>query len=136
MLLQNINLLILDEPTNYMDINSLEVVENVLKDYYSTLLFVSHDRRFVESIADNIMTIENHKIKMFKGNYKEYLDSKNKCEDNDKEEIENEIFILQNRLSEVIGRLSMPSKKDDVVALDEEYNELLLRLKELKTNLS
>jgi len=72
MLLQNINLLILDEPTNYMDINSLEVVENVLKDYYSTLLFVSHDRRFVESIADNIMTIENHKIKMFKRNYNEY----------------------------------------------------------------
>jgi len=136
MLLQNINLLILDEPTNYMDINSLEVVENVLKDYYSTLLFVSHDRRFVESIADNIMTIENHKIKMFKGNYKEYLDSKNKCEDNDREEIENEIFILQNRLSGVIGRLSMPSKKDDVVALDEEYNELLGRLKTLKTNLS
>ncbi|WP_346866873.1 hypothetical protein [Clostridium sp. UBA1353] len=82
------------------------------------------------------MTIENHKIKMFKGNYKEYLDSKNKCEDNDKEEIENEIFILQNRLSEVIGRLSMPSKKDDVVALDEEYNELLGKLKTLKTNLS
>jgi len=136
MLLQDINILILDEPTNYMDINSLEVVENVLKDYYSTLLFVSHDRRFVESIADNIMTIENHKIKMFKGNYKEYLDSKNKCEDNDKEEIENEIFILQNRLSEVIGRLSMPSKKDDVVALDEEYNELLARFKKLKTNLS
>ncbi len=99
-------------------------------------MFVSHDRRFIESIADHIMTIENHKIKMFKGNYKEYLDSKNKCEDNDKEEIENEIFILQNRLSEVVGRLSMPSKKDDVVALDEEYNELLLKLKELKINLS
>ncbi|WP_346895663.1 ribosomal protection-like ABC-F family protein [Clostridium sp. UBA7503] len=136
MLLQDINILILDEPTNYMDINSLEIVENVLKDYHSTLLFVSHDRRFVESIADHIMTIENHKIKVFKGNYKEYLDSKNKCEDNDKEEIENEIFILQNRLSKVVGRLSMPSKKDDVVALDEEYNELLLKLKELKINLS
>lgn len=139
MLLQDINLLILDEPTNYMDINSLEVVENVLKDYHSTLLFVSHDRRFVESIADHIMTIENHKIEMFKGNYKEYLDNKdkhkNKCKDNNKEEIENEIFILQNRLSEVIGRLSMPSKKDDVVALDEEYNELLAKLKNLKVNL-
>ncbi len=47
MLLQDINLLILDEPTNYMDINSLEVVENVLKDYHSTLLFVSHYIRFV-----------------------------------------------------------------------------------------
>ncbi len=136
MLLQDINILILDEPTNYMDINSLEVVENVLKDYHSTLLFVSHDRRFVESIADHIMTIENHKVKMFKGNYSEYLESKNKCKDNYKEEIENEVFILQNRLSEVVGRLSMPSKNDDVVALDKEYNELLLKLKELKTNLS
>ncbi|WP_346938511.1 ribosomal protection-like ABC-F family protein [uncultured Clostridium sp.] len=135
MLLQDINLLILDEPTNYMDINSLEVVENVLKDYHSTLLFVSHDRRFVESIAYHIMTIENHKIKMFKGNYKEYVDSKNKCKDNDKEEIENEIFIFKNRLSEVIGRLSIPSKKDDVVALDEEYNELLARLKKLKDSI-
>ncbi len=135
MLLQNINLLILDEPTNYMDINSLEVVENVLKDYHSTLLFVSHDRRFVDYIADHIMTIEHHKIMMFKGNYKEYLDSKNKCTDNDKEEIKNEIFILKNRLSEVIGRLSIPSKKDDVVALDEEYNELLARLKKLKESI-
>lgn len=136
MLLQDINILILDEPTNYMDINSLEVVENVLKDYHSTLLFVSHDRRFVESIADHIMTIENHKVKMFKGNYSEYLESKNKCKDNYKEEIENEVFILQNRLSEVVGRLSMPSKNDDVIALDKEYNELLLKLKELKINLS
>ncbi|WP_346962230.1 ribosomal protection-like ABC-F family protein [Clostridium sp.] len=135
MLLQDINLLILDEPTNYMDINSLEVVENVLKDYHSTLLFVSHDRRFVDYIADHIMTIEHHKIMMFKGNYKEYLDSKNKCTDNDKEEIKNEIFILKNRLSEVIGRLSIPSKKDDVVALDEEYNELLARLKKLKESI-
>ncbi len=135
MLLQNINLLILDEPTNYMDINSLEVVENVLKDYYSTLLFVSHDRRFVDSIADHIMTIENHKIKMFKGSYKEYLDSKNRCTDKGKEEIKNEIFVLQNRLSEVIGRLSMPSKKDDIVALDGEYNELLSKLKNLKESI-
>ncbi len=132
MLLQDINILILDEPTNYMDINSLEVVENVLKDYNSTLLFVSHDRRFIESIADHIMTIENHKVNMFKGNYSEYLESKNKCKDNYKEEIENEVFVLQNRLSEVVGRLSMPSKNDDVVALDKEYNELLLKLKELK----
>lgn len=135
MLLQNINLLVLDEPTNYMDINSLQVVEKVLKDYDSTLLFVSHDRRFVDSVADHIMSIENHKIKMFKGNYKEYLASKNKCTDIAKEEIQNQILILQNRLSEVIGRLSMPSKKDDIVALDEEYNEVLAKLNKLKSSI-
>lgn len=134
MLLQDINLLILDEPTNYMDINSLEVMENVLSEYDGTLLFVSHDRRFVESIADEIMTIENHKIKIFKGSYKEYVDSKNKSVDKDKHEIEKQIFILQNRLSELIGRLSMPSKKDDVVALDKEYGEVLAKLKVLKNS--
>ncbi|MFU0825606.1 ribosomal protection-like ABC-F family protein [Clostridium sp.] len=133
MLLQDVNLLILDEPTNYMDINSLEVVENVLKDYDNTILFVSHDRRFVDSVADNIMTIENHKIKIFKGSYKEYLDRKNKCIDDDKEEIQKQVLILQNRLSEVIGRLSMPSKKDDVKALDKEYYEILDKLKRLKS---
>lgn len=132
MLLQDINLLILDEPTNYMDINSLEVVEKVLRDYESTLLFVSHDRRFVDSVGDHIMTIENYKINMFKGSYKEYLASKNKCIDNEKEEIKKQIFILQNRLSEIIGRLSMPSKKDDIVSLDKEYYEVLAKLKILK----
>lgn len=132
MMLQDINLLILDEPTNYMDINSLEVVEKVLRDYESTLLFVSHDRRFVDSVGDHIMTIENYKINMFKGSYKEYLASKNKCIDNEKEEIKKQIFILQNRLSEIIGRLSMPSKKDDIVSLDKEYYEVLAKLKILK----
>ncbi|WP_341455799.1 hypothetical protein [Clostridium peptidivorans] len=135
MLLQDINLLILDEPTNYMDINSLEVVENAFKEYDRTLLFVSHDRRFVESVAEQIMTIENHKINMFNGNYKEYIESKNKCLNNEKEEIKKQILVLQNRLSEVIGRLSMPSKKDDVALLDKEYHEVIAKLKQLKTNL-
>ncbi|WP_315117701.1 ribosomal protection-like ABC-F family protein [uncultured Clostridium sp.] len=135
MLLQDINLLILDEPTNYMDISSLEVVEKLLKEYNSTLLFVSHDRRFVGSVADHIMAIENHKIKMFKGSYNEYLASRNTYLDNDKEEIEKQIFILQNKLSELIGRLSMPSKKDDVIALDKEYHEVLAKLKKLKDSL-
>ncbi|MBE6068764.1 MAG: ABC-F type ribosomal protection protein [Clostridium lundense] len=135
MLLQDINLLILDEPTNYMDINSLEVIENALKEYDRTLLFVSHDRRFVESVAKQIMIIENYKINVFNGNYKEYLASKNKIVDNNKAELEKQVFVLQNRLSEVIGRISMPSKKDDVIALDKEYHETLIKLKKIKDSL-
>lgn len=134
-LTQDINLLILDEPTNYMDINSLEVVEKMLKEYDRTLLFVSHDRRFVDSVADTIMTIEDSKIKVFKGNYKEYVASSNVEVNTDKEEIEKQIFVLQNRLSEVLGRLSMPSKKDNVPALDREYYSILAELKKLKSRL-
>ncbi|MBM7871313.1 macrolide transport system ATP-binding/permease protein [Clostridium pascui] len=135
MLLQDINLLILDEPTNYMDINSLEVIETALKEYDRTLLFVSHDRRFIESVANQIMIIENYKINMFNKNYKEYLASKNKIVDNNKSEIEKQIFVLQNRLSELIGRLSMPSKKDDVALLDKEYHEVLTKVKKLKESI-
>ena len=134
--LQDINLLILDEPTNYMDIDALEVIEETLKDYERTLLFVSHDRKFVDSIADHIMTIENHKIKIFNGSYKEYLASKNKIFDPNKEEIEKQIIVLQNRLSEVIGRLSIPTKNDDIEALDKEYNKILEKLNKLKDKLS
>lgn len=134
-LVQDINLLILDEPTNYMDINSLEVVEKVLKEYSRTLLFVSHDRRFISSVADNIMTIENCKIKSFNGNYEEYMARRNAKLNNNKQEIEKQILILQNRLSEVIGKLSMPSKQDDISILDQEYYRILAKLKNLKASI-
>lgn len=134
-LLQDIHLLILDEPTNYMDVNALEVIEDALKDYDRTLLFVSHDRKFVRALADHIMTIENHDIKMFKGSYAAYIESRNKIVERGKKEIEKEILILQNRLSEVLGKLSIPAKKDDPVALDKEYHEILGRLNRLKSSL-
>ena len=120
---------ILDEPTNYMDIDALEVIEETLKNYDRTLLIVSHDRRLVDSVADHIMTIENYKIKMFMGTYKEYLSGKNKHLNNSEEEVKKQIIILKNRLSEIIGRLSVPSKHDDLEALDREYNEILDELK-------
>ncbi|WHH57863.1 ribosomal protection-like ABC-F family protein [Petroclostridium sp. X23] len=134
-LLQDINFLILDEPTNYMDITSLEAIEEALKDYDRTLLFVSHDRRFVDSVADHIMTIEDYKINMFQGNYQEYLSRRNKPLDNQKQEIEKRVFVLQNRLSEIVGKLSLPSKNDDIIALDKEYYGVLEELKKLKENL-
>ncbi len=131
-LCQDFNLLILDEPTNYLDINSLEVIEDALQNYERSLLFVSHDRRFINSVANQIMTIENHRIKMFKGGYKDYWAQQNKEGGKAKEEIEKEIFILQNRLSEVIGRISMPAKKDNVEELDKEYYAILTEVKRLK----
>lgn len=132
LLLQDINILILDEPTNYLDINSMEVVEEALKAYNRTIFFVSHDRSFVKAIADHIMTIENKKINVFNGNLNEYLESLDREYDSDKESKEQEIAILENKLSEIIGKLSMPTKKDDVEALDKEYHEVVEKLRKLK----
>lgn len=130
--LQDINLLVMDEPTNYLDIYSMEAVEEALRYYDRTILFVSHDRRFISSVADQIISIENKKLIFFQGTYEEYLDKKSRKTDASKEEIENRLFILQNRLSELIGRLSMPSKKDNVVQLDKEYREVLAEIKLIK----
>jgi len=126
------NLLILDEPTNYLDLNSLEVVEEVLREYEHTLLFVSHDRRFINSVANQIMIIENHKIKTFKGSYEEYLASRTEVRDRKKEQVEAEILLLETRLTEVISKISMPSKKDDPELLEIEYREILGQIRCLK----
>lgn len=131
LILQDNNLLILDEPTNYLDVDSLEAIESLLKEYDKTLLFVSHDRRFISSIADHIMTIENHKIHMFKGRYEEFLERIDKSQD--KEEIKKRIMVLETRISEVIGKLSIESNSEEIEVLDQEYYELLTKLRDLKS---
>lgn len=131
-LLSDMNLLILDEPTNYLDIQSMEVLDQMLKEYEQTLLFISHDRRLIESVADHIMVIENQKISMFDGDYKQYLERNTKGINNSQKQREQQILLLKNRLSEIIGRLSMPSKNDDIAVLDQQYYELLEQLKRLK----
>ena len=79
------NLLLLDEPTNHMDIVGKESLEQILKEYKGTLIFVSHDRYFVNKIADSILEFENGKVTFFDGNYEEYTRHKEEVdEDNEK----------------------------------------------------
>lgn len=72
------NLLILDEPTNHMDIVGKESLENILKEYSGTLILVSHDRYFVNKIADSLLVFEKGNVNYFNGTYEEYMKS---CED-------------------------------------------------------
>lgn len=73
---QNLNLLVLDEPTNHLDLNSREVLEENLMNYSGTLLFVSHDRYFLEKMTNKIWNLENKQMEVFSGNYDEYIDRK------------------------------------------------------------
>ncbi len=66
------NLLILDEPTNHMDITSKETLENLLLGYVGTIIFVSHDRYFVNKIATKLLIFDEQGAKFFEGTYKEY----------------------------------------------------------------
>jgi ATPase subunit of ABC transporter with duplicated ATPase domains len=71
---EKVNLLILDEPTNHLDIDSRENLEQMLIDYEGTILFVSHDRYFINKVADKIIEIEEKKLKVYTGDYNYYLE--------------------------------------------------------------
>lgn len=69
---KNVNFLILDEPTNHIDIETKEVLEESIKNYKGTVLFVSHDRYFINTIASRIIEISDNKINSYIGNYDDY----------------------------------------------------------------
>ena len=73
---EKINLLILDEPTNHLDIQSREWIEEAVEEYEGNLLFVSHDRYFIERFASRIWMLENGQITDFRGGYQDYLAAK------------------------------------------------------------
>lgn len=74
--LENNNFLILDEPTNHLDIDSKEVLENALIDFDGTLLFVSHDRYFINRVANKVLEISQSGSQLYLGDYDYYLEKK------------------------------------------------------------
>lgn len=75
---KKVNLLVMDEPTNHIDITTQEVLEEALKEYPGTILFISHDRYFINEIAKKILYIEDKEITKYLGNYDDYRDTKEK----------------------------------------------------------
>lgn len=75
------NFLILDEPTNHLDIDNKEVLENALIDYQGTLLFVSHDRYFINRIANKVIELSPEGSKLYLGDYDYYLEKKKEEEE-------------------------------------------------------
>ena len=70
---QRPNILIMDEPTNHMDMESIEALNLALEHYEGTLIFVSHDREFVSSLATRILDMKADQIVHFEGKYEDYL---------------------------------------------------------------
>ncbi len=97
-ILKNPDVLLLDEPTNHLDVYMVEYLENYLLKSKSTILFISHDRYFIDSIATNIYEIDEGRIQKYKGGYTEYLTQKEQLLNNMQKEQTN----LQKRLKEEI----------------------------------
>ena len=75
LMMQDTNVLLLDEPTNHLDMESIEALNMALEHYDGTLIFVSHDREFVSSLATRVIEIKDQQLIDFQGSYEEYLAS-------------------------------------------------------------
>ncbi|MCK9223096.1 MAG: ABC-F type ribosomal protection protein [Limnochordia bacterium] len=116
------NVLLLDEPTNYLDMGSVEALESVLCDYEGTVLFVSHDRTFVDRVADKLLIFEDQTIKEFEGSIDEYMLGKEKTAYDTDREMER--MVRQMRMAELVAKLQEPGADKD--ALEAEYERLIL----------
>jgi ATP-binding cassette, subfamily F, member 3 len=82
LMLSGANFLLLDEPTNHLDMISKEILEDVLREYKGTVLYVSHDRYFINRTASRILHLNGHKVTNYIGNYDYYLEKKDLLEKN------------------------------------------------------
>ncbi|HUT15544.1 MAG TPA: ATP-binding cassette domain-containing protein [Anaerolineae bacterium] len=78
--LRGANFLLLDEPTNYLDIESQELLERVLLDFDGTIVFVSHNRYFIDALATQMWVVDNGQLRVYPGNYSAYLEQVNEQE--------------------------------------------------------
>jgi ATP-binding cassette subfamily F protein 3 len=137
LILSGANLLILDEPTNYMDIISREKVEDVLDEYQGSILFVSHDRYFIKRIANKILKIENQNIKYYGGDYRYYLDKIRNEALHDKlgkdyNQLSDQIRRLENELAFLSGKLAGDLDEDEKNIINSRFIEIARELNKKK----
>lgn len=130
-LIQNhINLLILDEPTNHLDIDSREMLEEALEEFKGTILFISHDRFFINKLAERICEIEDKKIINYYGGYEYYKEKKNEFIRN-KIEAPKEEKINKPKYSEKTKKQVDINKLKKVELLENTIQDLEGKLKDI-----
>ncbi len=100
-MMQQANVLILDEPTNHLDLDAKEVLESALIDYPGTILFVSHDRYFIDRIASRIIEIEAGKTTTYLGDYSYFIEKKRETAEREALQNESSSVTKDKTLSEL-----------------------------------
>ena len=130
------NLLILDEPTNHMDIVGKESLENILKEYEGTLIFVSHDRYFVNKIANKILEFKPGKVTFFDGTYEEFQEYKEKNDEQEEsiKENKNEIKTKEekNNKNQYLINKEINKKKNKLLKIEKEIEEYEKEIKQIE----
>ena len=154
LLLSRCNFLILDEPTNHLDIESKEVLEDALLSFEGTILFISHDRYFINKLATKVVEMDAHGSHIYSGNYSQYMDHKIKVKEtkeknntsyienkkaqslqrkhqNQIKKIEKEISTLENQIKE----WNLQLQEEDVLNDYKKYNEVVQKIDDGHTQL-
>ena len=132
LMLQGSNFLLLDEPTNHLDAASREELENTLLDYGGTLLIISHDRYFINKLADRVLALDQNGVKEYLGNYDYYFEhvktenqAETSTEQKPKQKPQNEYFLNKQRASEERKRQTKLKKTEaEIERLDGEIERV------------
>lgn len=119
----NTNFLLLDEPTNHLDIGSREWIETALDNFDGTMLFVSHDRYFLEKFAQKVWHMENGKITIYNGGYNEYIDKKIEKEALENAEKERDTKKVSKKSKKTQNLKEIPKEN-----IDEKIKQLELKI--------
>ena len=119
LMLSEANLLILDEPTNHLDITSKEILENALNNYTGTLLYVSHDRYFINRTADRILELNSEGLTEYLGNYDYYLEKKQ-----EKNTSAGSLKISSNNIKNEAAALDYKAQKAEAARIKKLNNDL------------
>lgn len=124
--MENNNFLILDEPTNHLDIDSKEVLENALIDFDGTLLFVSHDRYFINRVATQVLELSENGSTLYLGGYDYYVEKKTELEATQMQEV-----LLTNQEKETSPVNDYQAQKEN----QKELRKLMRQIENLETEI-
>ncbi|OUP01526.1 ABC transporter [Drancourtella sp. An210] len=146
LMLSEANFLILDEPTNHLDVASKEILEKALNDYTGTVLYVSHDRYFINQTATRILDLVNHKFVNYIGNYDYYLEKKEELTAAYAAPLEEHVTAASGTNSDSAGKLDWKAQKEaqakerkrqnDLKRTEEQIEKLETRNQEIDTLLT
>ena len=132
LMLEKNNLLILDEPTNHLDITSKQVLEEALENYEGTILFVSHDRYFINKIANKVFDITEEGYNIYLGNYDYYLEKR------EQEKIAKRLKeekVVETKVKEVNDYVLGKEEKRRIRKLERTRDELIVQIDELESKI-
>ncbi|MBQ6909451.1 MAG: ABC-F family ATP-binding cassette domain-containing protein, partial [Synergistaceae bacterium] len=134
LMLEETNLLILDEPTNHLDYETREVVERALLQYNGTLLIVSHDRHFLDILAERVLEIRNGKLYDYPGNYSWFLEKREELLETEQQNLNLNLNIKNNsRNDKLIERQERQRILNETRGLRKNISELESKINKLES---